>query len=39
MAIMMWKNSRIVIPFGVNTLDEDYHLNIHITPTGFTCTL
>lgn len=33
------ENSRLVIPFGFNDLNENYHLNIHITPTSFTCTL
>lgn len=33
------ENSRMVLPFGINQTDQDYHLNIHITPTSFTCTL
>ncbi|CAF1357806.1 unnamed protein product [Adineta steineri] len=33
------KNSRYVIPFGVKDLSQDYHLNIHISPTSYTCTL
>jgi 5-hydroxyisourate hydrolase-like protein (transthyretin family) len=32
-------NSRLTIPFGVNELNQDQHLNIHIKPTSFTCTL
>jgi 5-hydroxyisourate hydrolase-like protein (transthyretin family) len=33
------ENSRLVIPFGFNEINRDYHLGICITPTGFTCTL
>jgi 5-hydroxyisourate hydrolase-like protein (transthyretin family) len=33
------QNSRIIVPFGINQLDQDYHLNISITPTSYTCTL
>jgi 5-hydroxyisourate hydrolase-like protein (transthyretin family) len=33
------QDSRFVVPFGMNELNRDYHLNVHITPTGYTCTL
>jgi len=33
------RDSRFTLPFGMNDLDRDYHLNVHITPTGYTCTL
>lgn len=33
------RDSRMIIPVGINRTDEDHHLNIHITPTGYTCTL
>ena len=32
-------DSRVIIPFGINDINRDYHLNIGITPTAFTCTL
>jgi 5-hydroxyisourate hydrolase-like protein (transthyretin family) len=32
-------HSRFILPFGMNQLDRDYHLNVHITPTSYTCTL
>ena len=32
-------DSRLIIPFGITTLDEKSHLNIRIEPTSFTCTL
>lgn len=33
------QDSRMTVPFGVNDLNQDYHLNVHITPTTVTCTL
>ena len=33
------QDSRFIIPFGFHDLDQDYHLTIHISPTGVTCTL
>lgn len=33
------QDSRLVISVGINRIDEDQFLNIHITPTGHTCTL
>jgi 5-hydroxyisourate hydrolase-like protein (transthyretin family) len=33
------RDSRVIVPFGINERNEDYHLNIHITPTSYTCTL
>ena len=32
-------DSRMVVPVGFNSLDEDNHLSIRITPTTVTCTL
>lgn len=31
--------NRLIIPFGVNELNRDQHLSIHINQSGFTCTL
>jgi 5-hydroxyisourate hydrolase-like protein (transthyretin family) len=33
------QDSRYILPFGINELNKDNHLNMHITPTGYTCTL
>jgi 5-hydroxyisourate hydrolase-like protein (transthyretin family) len=33
------KDNRLIVPFGMNDLNQDYHLNVHITSTGYTCTL
>lgn len=33
------QNSRIIIPFGVNALNRDDHLNIFIRPDSCSCTL
>ena len=33
------EQGKVVLPFGMNQLGEDNHLNIHIQPTSFTCTL
>ena len=32
-------DNRFIVPFGMNRLNEDLHLNVQINPTGFTCTL
>jgi 5-hydroxyisourate hydrolase-like protein (transthyretin family) len=33
------QNSRIIVPVGINQIDQDNHLSIHLTSTGYTCTL
>lgn len=32
-------DSRFIVPFGINQLNKDEHLNVQIEPSALTCTL